>query len=63
MSGWTKREIGDVQAIHHSTSSQIELKITQEIGDGSGESATQTIWMDYKTFEDLKAVVSSIDFP
>ncbi len=65
MSGWTKREHGEVKIKHHSTSSSIEMTITteEEIEQGRCEKVKQTVWFDYNTFADLREVVNQTDFP
>lgn len=59
MSGWTKRQVGNIELIHHSTSSLIEMIITSHEPPEPYQSdmVKYTIWLDYKDFDDLKKAI------
>ena len=64
MSGWTEIEHEDVQIKHHSTASVISITITTDEDDGSGgvEKHSQSVWVDYRAFSDLREAINKIEF-
>lgn len=65
MSGWTGRTKGNVAIIHHSTISEIEIRIEtqEEVEESKWEDVTKSIWVDYETFRNLAEVIEDVDFP
>lgn len=59
MTNFTQRESGNVKIIHHSTSSVIEIiiRIDKEVSQSKFERVTETVWLDYETFNNLKKLV------
>ena len=52
MKNWVEFEKGNVKIKHHSTSSLIEVIITDDV-----DALSRVIWLEYKTFNDLKNVL------
>jgi hypothetical protein len=63
MSGWTEREEKSVKLIHHSTSSIVEIQVTEnvEYKQGSFREETHSTWLDYSSFDDLVKAISKIN--
>jgi len=62
MDNWITRERRSVKLIHHSTSSAIQLIITEmeEVEYGKSELVQREIWFDYYTFADLKYLINDL---
>tara|TARA_R110000868_G_scaffold90367_1_gene250995 strand:+ start:665 stop:877 length:213 start_codon:yes stop_codon:yes gene_type:complete len=60
MSGWTKIIEGNIELVHHSTSSIVELILhdTDEFEPGQFRKDDKTIWLDYYDFENLKKAIA-----
>jgi hypothetical protein len=63
MSGWTEIEVGKVKMIHHSTSSLVQIIVTdiEEYQPGHYREETNELWIDYYQFEDLKKAINKTE--
>lgn len=59
MSGWTKRQVGNIELIHHSTASLVEIIIhSDELTERLvPEIHQKSIYLDYEEFDDLKKAI------
>jgi len=55
----------NIEIVHWSTSSQVQIKITQdeEVEESVWEPVTHILWMDYITYENLRHIVSETEIP
>ena len=62
---WVTVEVGTVKLIHHSTSSTIEMVVTddEEVSQGVFEKVSNSFWFDYGTFPDLRDAINQTNFP
>lgn len=62
MSGWIEKEVGKVKLVHHSTSSVVQIIVTdrEEYMPGHFREETNELWIDYNQFEDLKNVIKEL---
>jgi hypothetical protein len=65
MSGWKTVDVGTVRLIHHSTSSLVQMIVTevQETSPGVHEEVSTDFWFDYQTFPDLREAINKTNFP
>lgn len=64
MSGFTVIKRGDVIIEHYSTSSQIKIIINSKVQTDFGEHEEvieKWLWLDYKTFDELKDAIKETD--
>lgn len=56
---------GNVEILHHRTSSTVELKFgkPEAAYEVTEQSIEYDIWLDYSTFENLKEAIEKTNFP